>query len=96
MTQDVSTRKAPWGERTIKMTVRFWTDDIASGSGRIRPKHAWTSGDVALAANDAHGITRRRRKFNSLGELAAVIERLLIEGDVKLHPSTKMGKLISQ
>ena len=32
------------GERMIELKVRFWTDGIVEGKGRIKPKHAWTRG----------------------------------------------------
>ena len=33
----------------IEVKVRFWTNDLADGKDRIRPKHAWGSGVVRMA-----------------------------------------------
>ena len=94
MPEDVETREARWGERMVELKIRFWTDGLADGRGRILPKHAWTSGIVRTTPKKAHDITEVKRPFNSLGELGAVVERVLIEAGVKLHPSSKMRKLI--
>jgi hypothetical protein len=44
------------GERTIQLKVVFWTNDLGDKKGRIRPRHAWTSGVVRLDKNTAHGV----------------------------------------
>ena len=41
MPDDVETREAAHGKRMLEVRVRFWTNDLAEGKGRIRPKHAW-------------------------------------------------------
>ena len=48
--------EAKHGEKTIALTVYLFTDEIATEKGKIVPKHAWTSGTVALRSNRAHGI----------------------------------------
>ncbi len=76
------------GERMIAVTVRFWTNDIARGKGRVRPGNAWTSGTVRMEPNDVHGIRSRQDvKFNSLLTLPAAIEKVLIQNRIVLHPS---------
>jgi hypothetical protein len=92
---DVKARQAAHGNKTIELKVRFWTDDLADGK-RIRPKHAWTSGVVLLAANPAHGIKGGRPKpFNSLLDIGSVIERALTEQAIQLHVSRRMRQYIS-
>ncbi len=49
-------REAIHGEKTICLTVYFFTNEIATEKGTIVPKHAWTNGTVALRSNRAHGI----------------------------------------
>ena len=88
-------REAKFGERMIELKVRFWTDGIATGKGRIRPQHAWTRGMITLERNNAHGIVPvRGRPFNSLMEIPSAIEKLLIEHGIQLHLCHKMDRYV--
>ncbi len=96
MTQrNITQREAAWGERMIEVKVRFWTDNIAEGRGQILPKHAHTSGVVSIERNAAHGIVPEDPvAFNSLVELTAVIEKVLIAQGITLHLSRKMKRYV--
>lgn len=84
------------GQRMIELKIRFWTNAIAREKGSIRPKHAWSSGVVRVQRNKAHGIASGEPlPFNSLLNLPAVIERALVENGIKLHPSRKMKRYLS-
>lgn len=88
-------REAKFGERMIELKVCFWTDGIAEGKGYIRPKHAWTRGEVRIIKNDPHGIDPvRGYKFNSLMEIASAIEKVLVEHDIQLHLCSKMDRYV--
>ncbi|HLK26540.1 MAG TPA: hypothetical protein VKT30_17930 [Caulobacteraceae bacterium] len=88
----VAAADASHGQKMVELRVRFWTNDIAGG-GKILPKHAWAAGIVRMESNPAHGIKAKNPvPFNSLAELAVVVERVLIDHGVKLHPSTKERK----
>ena len=88
-------KTAPHGEKTIELTVRFWTDDIAPRKGQVVPKHAWTHGTVRPVTNATHGITRGKAvPFNSLMEIGRAIEKALIAQGVSLHPNTTMQKYL--
>lgn len=94
MADPVETKEAQWGNRMIELRVRFWTDGLAEGKGRIRPKHAWGAGVVRMSPNKAHGVTPKNpRPFNSMGDMLAVMERVLTEHSVKLHPHGRTQKL---
>lgn len=96
MPEPIETREAEYGSRMIEVRVRFWTDSIADGKGKIRPKHAWSNGVVRLASNASHGIKPKNpRPFNSISELSMAIEKVLIEHGVKIHPNGTMKKLLS-
>jgi hypothetical protein len=85
------------GERMIEVKIRFWTNDISGESGKIIPKHAWSSGVVRMERNPSHGIVPRHPKpFHSLLDVGAVVEKVLIEHGVVLHPSRRMQKYISE
>ena len=95
MAESIESREAKYGERMIEVKVRFWTDEIAEGEGQIKPKHAWTAGVVRMHPNESHGIVPEYpRPFNSLMEIPAVIEKVLIEHGITLHRVTKMAKYI--
>ena len=91
----MTTKKAQQGERTIQVEVRFFTDTLAK-EGHVRPKHAWDAGTVRLEANPTHGIAGGAggRKFNSLLELLAVIEKVLIAGGIHLHAAHRTKKYL--
>lgn len=90
---DIQSREAKWGERMIDIKLRFWTNGIAPDPGKIVPKHAWASGVVRIERNRPHGIDPSNpRPFNSLLDVGAVIEKVLIDHHVTLHLDTKMRK----
>ena len=95
MAESIESREAKYGERMLEVKVRFWTDGIAEGEGRIMPKHAWTSGVVRMQHNESHGISPKYPiPFNSLMELPQVIERVLIQHGIKLHRIGKTAKYV--
>ena len=88
--------EAKHGNRTIEITVRFWTDDIAEEPRKILPKHAWTSGVVRTKENESHGIKAGKWvPFNSLFDMGSAIEEVLAEQEIILHPSKKMDKYLA-
>ena len=91
-------QKANHGERMIEVRVRFWTNDIVEGQvrGEVLPKHAWSSGVVAMDRNETHGISPEAPKpFHTLMDMPSVIEKVLIQHGVVLHPSDKMQKYVN-
>jgi hypothetical protein len=91
--KDVEQREAQQGERMIEIRIRFWTNELADEKGKIRPKHAWSSGMVIMDRNKSHGIVPKDpMPFNSLMDLLAVIERVLIAHGIILHAHRRMKK----
>jgi hypothetical protein len=89
--------EAGHGERMIEVRVRFWTNELADGKGKIRPKHAWDRGVVVMERNPSHGISPKNpRPFNSIMQLPAIIEKVLIAQGVKLHAGDQTRKLLSK
>jgi hypothetical protein len=89
-------REAKHGERMIEVKIRFWTDEIASETGKIVPKHAWAAGVVRMESNRSHGISPENPvPFNSLLDLGAKIEQVLLDHGIVLHRSSRMKKYIS-
>ena len=67
--------------------------NLAGKSGQIIPKHAWSSGVVRIEPNKSHDIVPGSPKpFHSLLDVGAVIEKVLIEQGIVLHPSRRMRK----
>jgi len=88
--ETVSAKEAKHGQKMIELRIRFWTNTISDEPEKIIPKHAWAAGVVRIESNDSHGIKATNPKpFNSLPEIGAVIEKVLIEHDIKLHPSRR-------
>jgi hypothetical protein len=93
MTDDPETREAAHGKRMIEIKVRLWTDGLADGKGKIRPRHAWTAGVVRIERNDAHGIVPiQPLPFNSLMDIPSKIEKVIIDHGITLHESQRMSK----
>lgn len=86
-------QEAKHGQKMIEVKVRFWTNDIAEGEGKVVPKHAWTSGVVRVDKNASHDITPGKPvPFNSLLDVGAAIEKVLLEHGIVLHASSRMRK----
>lgn len=93
----VEAREAEHGKKMIEVKLRFWTNEIAQERGKVLPKHAWSSGVVRVEGNSSHGIVPGSPKpFHSLLDIGSVIEAVLIEHEIVLHPSRKMGKYLSR
>ena len=88
--------EAKYGDKMIELTIRFWTDSIAEAEGKVRPKHAWAAGVVSMQANKSHGIAPIKPiPFHTLMDLPAVIEKVVMQAGIQLHPGRKMQKYVS-
>lgn len=83
---------APHGQKTIKVTIYFFTDDIAP-EGEINPGHGWAQGTVHVRSNPAHGIKDTSRNFNRMSEIQPLIEEALAESGVTLQLSAESKRL---
>lgn len=89
--------EAKHGEKMIEVKLRFWTNNVSPDSGTVLAKHAWTGGVVRMERNDSHGIKPGSpRPFHSLLDVGAVVERVLIDHGIVLHPSRRMKKYLSE
>ncbi|MBN1366540.1 MAG: hypothetical protein JW967_01255 [Dehalococcoidales bacterium] len=88
--------KAKLKERMVEVKVRFWTHGIDGlPEGYIIPKHTWTRGIIRIESNDSYGIKPvKTRHFNSLIEIPNLIEKVLIDHNVKLHRKRNTEKYI--
>lgn len=69
------------GEKTIKMTIHFWTNGIPKKLGL---KTAEFKGVVHLNANKARCIRHSAKPFNDKSEMWVKLQELLKEQDVRL------------
>lgn len=91
----IEEQEAKHGQKMIEVKVRFWTNNIAESDGKIVPRHAWTGGVVRIEKNTAHAIDPGQPiPFNSLLDVGAAIEKVLLEHQIVLHASTRMKKYI--
>jgi hypothetical protein len=80
--------------KTISVTVYFFTDDLADQDGDVIPGHAWAQGQVAVRANATHSIKSGYEvMFNRMADLPAAIEDALIAAGVTLHLPGAPAKL---
>lgn len=88
--------EAQHGEKMIEVKLRFWTNNISPEKGKIVPKHAWSSGVVRMEGNKSHGIVPGNpRSFHTLLDVGSIIEKVLIEHGIAIHPSKRMQKYVS-
>lgn len=92
----VESLEAKQGEKMIEVKLRFWTNDIAPEPGKVVPRHAWTGGVVRMERNKSHGIAPGSpRPFHTLLDVGAVVEKVLIDHGIVLHPTPKMKKYMA-
>ncbi len=83
---EIEAREAKHGEKMIEIKVRFWTNNLTPQKDNIIPKNGWASGVVRIAKNDTHGVKSKHPiPFNSLMEIPAAIEQVLVQHGIKLH-----------
>jgi hypothetical protein len=93
--QPIEAKEAKQGQRMIELKVRFWTNGIADGKGKVIPKEGWTSGVVRMTPNDSHSIKASRPiPFDSLMQLTTVIERMLVREGITLHADKRTRKYV--
>lgn len=79
--------KAPHGEKTIALTVRFWTSEIVA-KGKVSPGECWDSGMVRFKMSKTHRIGDNDwEPFNDLTGLTAAVKKAARRAGVKLLPS---------
>jgi len=94
--KDVTAVVAKQNEKMIEVRLRFWTNKISTEKGKVLPKHAQTGGVVRIERNETHGIVPRKPKpFHTLLDVGAIVEKVLIEHGIKLHPSERMRKYMT-
>lgn len=85
--------RATHNEKMIEIRVWFWTNHIAKNKGEIIPKEAWDSGMVAVAKNKSHGLKGwQPEPFNSLSQLPAAIEKVLMKHKITLYHNRRSKK----
>lgn len=78
----------------IEIRVRFWTNGIAERKGYVLPRHCRAAGTVHVTTNETHGLKDEHNlKFNSMAELPAAIEKLMIGAGIKMRRSRREKKL---
>ncbi len=95
-TEKLAALEAKHGEKMIEVKIRLWTNNISPESGKVLPKHAWSSGVVRVEGNKSHGLVPGSpQPFHSLLDVGAVIEKVLIQHGIVLHLSSRTKKYMS-
>ena len=70
--------------KTIAVTIHFFTDNIAEEKGEVVPKVCWEKGTVSVRANKRHGIPATYAyNFNCKEDIPAAIEKAVREAQIK-------------
>jgi hypothetical protein len=94
--ENIAAFEAKRGEKMIEVKLRFWTNNISEEEGKVKPKHAWTTGIVRVEGNRSHGIKPGEpQTFNSLLEIGLAVEKALIGAGITLHTAKRMRKYLS-
>lgn len=74
-------KRGPYGERMIKVTVRFFTDEVPPEKGL---KTAMAKGRISLAPNEYRGIKRDTIFFNGYDQFMQKFKELRERNGIKL------------
>jgi hypothetical protein len=77
----MSKLKMPYGDNTIEISIKFWTDHLPEDSDL---KTAHMKGVVYLPLNKSRGIQPAEVKFNNRDEFIPKIFELLEKNGIKL------------
>lgn len=83
-------RKSNWGERMIKFTVQFWTNNLPRKSDN---RTAWASGAIHIVAMKSRGIKHDHVFFNSMDEFFSKFQELMDRHNIKLIQSEKIKEI---
>ena len=72
-------KKVPHGDKTIKIELDLWTNDLPRGSTL---KTAWIKGTIHILPNKSRGIKRHSVKFNRTSQLTTKIIDALYESGI--------------
>lgn len=89
-------KPATHGETMIKLTLYFWTNNLAGPEGHVLPGEAWDSGAVSVQKNALHeltGVSTSGNTFHGLHDVGRAVERALSRAGVKLHHGRRARKL---
>jgi hypothetical protein len=80
----------------MEASLRFWRNNISKSKGKIIPRHARSAGVVRIQGNESHGIVSGNPvPFNSLLDVGAVIEAVLVKHGITLHSGRCMKKYMA-
>jgi len=82
----VNEKKSKWGERMIKFTVQFWTNNLPRKSDN---RTAWGSGAIHIVAMKSRGIKHDHVFFNNMEEFMPKFQELIDKHEIKLIQSEK-------
>ncbi len=81
----VEEKTAKHGEKTIRVSLKFWTDGIASEKGKVVPGYCWEGGFVNVEANPTHGLRATQPvPFNTFDELVPMLVSVLDDAGVHI------------
>ena len=81
----VEEKVAKHGEKMIQVSVKFWTDGIASEEGHVLPGYCWEGGFVNVEANATHSLKATQPiPFNTLDELVPILISALDDAGVNI------------
>lgn len=81
----VGERLAKHGEKTIRVSVKFWTDGIAAKKNHVVPGHCWEGGFVNVEANPTHELKAGQPvPFNTFEDLVPTVIGVLDDAGVRI------------
>lgn len=74
--------KAKWGERMIRVSIRFWTDALPEEADE---RSSWDYGMISLDTNKSRAIKADKIFFDSRKELLPKMKELLKRNKITLY-----------
>jgi len=87
----VKERKANWGERMIKFTVQFWTNNLPKSADN---RTAWASGAIHIVAMKSREIKHDHVFFNNMEEFLPKFQELMNKYNIKLIKQPEKVQLV--
>lgn len=79
-------KKLKWGERMIKFTVQFFTNNLPKTAN---DRTAWSSGAIHIVAMNSRGIKHDHIFFNNIDEFMPKFQELMDKHNIKLLQAEK-------
>ncbi len=81
--------------KTIAITLRFWTNNVEIKEGGVSRTTAWDSGVAIMEKNDTKGIKHMVEPFDCPEDIAPLIKELFRKNKVYVVSNNRRPRVLS-